>query len=359
MGFFLIRLLSSTKPFKFVALFLFRTKKQNTTVPSFWSPCRIFLANESKQKVPQPPCFVISNSFLNLQPKISASLFCSCCVECFFYSTPKQNLVPHYTFFSFVCYNLISVSLRSRSLLHTTLCYHTLVTTPNPKQKNCLLRSLVRSNETKNSHLSCFSPRCCCPCVPTTQTRSCVPTTQTLSTPRSTYTFYPHNNVPCAPDLALRSCVFHLALYLFFFQTGFTKPSTLASTYLSTSRVVTLVPHKFSSINQFDAYVPFLLSVTKTYQNLPLLQKVPSCFVVANDHNKTPPIRLVSMSVGSDHALSSPTSFVSFFLGLLIFLIKRVESYLVTLQQPSSLMPYCVFHRFLNMIIPGSYFAQD
>ena len=93
------------------------------------------LPTSLNKKFPQPPCFVISNFSLNLQPKISASLFCSCCVECFFYSTPKQNLVSHYTFFSFVCYNLISVSLRSRSLLHTPLCYHTLVTTPNPKQK--------------------------------------------------------------------------------------------------------------------------------------------------------------------------------------------------------------------------------
>ena len=219
MGFFLIRLLSSTKPFKFVALFLFRTKNKT---PRFLlsSPCRIFLANESKQKVPQPPCFVISNSSLNLQPKISASLFCSCCVECFFYSTPKQNLVPHYTFFSFVCYNLISVSLRSRSLLHTTLCYHTLVTTPNPKQKNCLLRSLVRSNETKNSHLSCFSPRCCCPCVPTTQTRSCVDTNLEYS---SFYVYVlssqqrPLRSRPCTSVLRLSSC------FVSFFSNRFYK----------------------------------------------------------------------------------------------------------------------------------------
>ena len=45
-----------------------------------------------------------------------------------------SNQIPHRTLSPFVC--LISV-LRSRSLLHTNLYYHALVTQPNPKQIVC------------------------------------------------------------------------------------------------------------------------------------------------------------------------------------------------------------------------------
>lgn len=191
----------------------------------------------------------------------------------------------------FVCYNLISVSLRSRSLLHTTLCYHTLVTTPNPKQK-CLLRSSVRSNETKSVLrlvslyvvvvLVFLRHNPCCLCSYDTNLEYSSFYVYVLSSQQR-----PLRSRPASYILHFGLASFIL-LCIFFLKPVFTKPSTLASTYLSTSRVVTLVPHKFSPTNPFGVHVRFLLSVIKTYQNLPLPQKFPSCFVVANDYNKTP-----------------------------------------------------------------------